>query len=98
MAIADAVRRLIQENNSYQEAAQRLGIPAGKAYLLATGVPADSSDGLSAEEYERPGMMTSAQHLACPRTEQPDRSRHVREFLAARAAADPQMQAAGSQS
>ncbi len=89
-----AVLTLVEEGHSYQEAGLRLGVPPGLAYLTATGVPTDSSDGLSAEDLRRPGLLPAAQGLANPRTEQPDRSAHVRAFLAARAGADPQMQAA----
>jgi len=85
---------LVEEGHSYEEAGLRLGVPPGLAYLAATGVPADSSDGLSAEDLKRPGLLPAAQGLANPRTEQPDRSARVRAFLSARASADPQMQAA----
>ncbi|HVW81117.1 MAG TPA: hypothetical protein VHB69_09295 [Mycobacteriales bacterium] len=88
------VVELIRQNHTYEEAADRLGIPPGRAYLIATGVPADSSDGLSSEDLQRPGLLPAAQQLANPRTEQPDRSAHVREFLAQRARSDSQMQAA----
>jgi hypothetical protein len=85
---------LIAENHTYEEAAARLGVRPGLAYLVATGVPTDSTDGLSPEDLERPGLLRAAQQLSNPRAEQPDRSSHVREFLAARAKGDPQMQAA----
>ncbi|HEX3707843.1 MAG TPA: hypothetical protein VHV76_14550 [Mycobacteriales bacterium] len=85
---------LITENHTYDEAATRLGIRPGLAYLVATGVPTDSSDGLSPEDLQRPGLLSGAAHLSDPRTEQPDRSSHVRAFLSARAKRDPQMQAA----
>jgi hypothetical protein len=93
-----AARELIEENHTYEEAGERLGVPPGLAYLAATGVPTDSSDGLAPDEYDRPGMLTSAQHLSNPRIEQPDRSSHVRAFLSARAKSDSQMQAAAQQS
>jgi hypothetical protein len=86
---------LITENHTYQEAARRLGIPPGLAYLVATGVATDSTDGLSEADLSRPGLLTAASQLSDPRTEQPDRASHVREFLRSRASADPQMQAAG---
>jgi hypothetical protein len=89
-----AALTLVEEGHSYEEAGLRLGVPPGLAYLTATGVPADSSDGLSAGDLGRPGLLPAAQGLVNPRTEQPDRSAHVRAFLSARAGADPQMQAA----
>lgn len=89
-----AALTLVEEGHSYEEAGLRLGVPPGLAYLTATGVPADSSDGLCAGDLNRPGLLPAAQGLVNPRTEQPDRSAHVRAFLSARAGADPQMQAA----
>lgn len=92
------VTRLIEQNHSYEEAASRLGIRPGQAYLIGTGMPVDSTDGHTEEEFDRPGVLPSAQHLANPRTEQPDRSSHVLEFLSARAESDAQMQSAGRSS
>lgn len=89
-----AALTLVEEGHTYPEAGMRLGVPPGLVYLVATGVPTDSSDGLSAEETARPGMLPAAQVLSDPRTEAPDRSAHVRAFLSARASADAQMQSA----
>jgi hypothetical protein len=89
-----AALNLVREGHTYQEAGQRLGVPPGLVYLAATGVPTDSSDGLSAEDMTRPGLLPAAQALSDPRTEAPDRSAHVRAFLSARASADSQMQSA----
>jgi hypothetical protein len=68
----------------------------GRSYLVSTGVPTDSSDGLTPEEYERAGLLPSAQHLSNPPTHAPDRSHQVRQFLAARVARDRQMQRAAA--
>jgi hypothetical protein len=94
MPTRQAVLKLVEEGHTYHETGLRLGVPPGLAYLAATGVPTDSSDGLSAEDLARPGMLLAAQGLSDPRTEAPDRSSHVRAFLSARASADPQMQSA----
>jgi hypothetical protein len=99
MGAAEVVTRksvltLITEGHTYREAARRLGISPGLAYLAATGVPADSSDGLTSQEQARQGMLPSAQELCNPRTEAPDRSEHIRSFLSARARRDTQMQTA----
>ena len=94
MPTRQAALKLVQDGHSYQEAGQRLGVPPGLVYLAATGVPTDSSDGLSAEDMARPGLQKAAQALSDPRTEAADRSAHVRAFLLARASADPQMQSA----
>src|ERR1700758_749970 len=47
-----AALTLVEEGHSYEEAGLRLGVPPGLAYLTATGVPADSSDGLSAGDLD----------------------------------------------
>jgi hypothetical protein len=94
MPSRQAALTLVEEGHTYREAGLRLGVPPGLVYLAATGVPTDSSDGLSAAEMARPGMLPAAQVLSDPCTEAPDRSAHVRAFLSARASADPQMQLA----
>jgi hypothetical protein len=94
MPTRQAALKLVREGHTYQEAGQRLGVPPGLVYLAATGVPTDSSDGLSAEDMARPGLLPAAQALSEPRTEAADRSAHVRAFLSARASADAQMQSA----
>jgi hypothetical protein len=94
MPTRQAALKLVREGHTYQEAGLRLGVPPGLVYLAATGVPTDSSDGLSAEDMTRPGMLPAAQALSGPRTEAPDRSGHVRAFLSARASTDSQMQSA----
>jgi hypothetical protein len=86
---------LIRRGCSYEEAAAALGIGAGLAYLLVTGVPCDSSDGLSPEDLAREGLLhTSSQHLALPRPAAPPTSEAVHAWLRARAASDPHMRAA----
>jgi hypothetical protein len=96
MPSRQAALKLIEEGHTYQEAGLRLGVPPGLVYLAATGVPTDSSDGLSAEDMARPGLLPAPQGLSGPRTETPGRSAHVRAFLAARARADPQMRSAAT--
>jgi len=91
MPTRQAALKLVREGHTYREAGLRLGVPPGLVYLAATGVPTDSSDGLSAEDMTRPGLLPAAQALSEPRTEAPDRSAHVRAFLSARASADAQM-------
>lgn len=96
MVAQEDVLRLVREGYSYQEAAARLGTSPGLAYLAATGVPTDSSDGLSPEDRRREGLVDDAQQLSNPPTDLPDRSVHVRRFLAARAGRDHQMQQAAA--
>ena len=50
------VLELIRSGENYESAGRRLGIPAGTAYMIATGIPADFSDSLGAEDYEREGL------------------------------------------
>jgi hypothetical protein len=96
MPTRQAAMKLVQDGHTYREAGQRLGVPPGLVYLIATGVPTDSSDGLSAEDMARPGLLPAAQALSDPRTEAADRSAHVRAFLSARASADSQMRSAAN--
>lgn len=90
------VLKLVREGHTYREAAQRLGVEPGLAYLVATGVATDSTDGLSPEDLARPGLLAAAQELSSPRVEAPERCAHVRAFLAGRAGGDAQMQAAAA--
>ena len=94
MPTQQAALKLVRDGHTYQEAGQRLGVPPGLVHLAATGVPTDSSDGLTAEDMARPGLLPTAQSLSEPRTEAADRSAHVLAFLSARASADAQMQSA----
>lgn len=56
MATKEQVLELLRTGASIDAAARRLGIPAGRAYMIATGVPADYSDSLGPEDYEREGL------------------------------------------
>ena len=96
MAIEQQVRNLLAQGLDHEEIGRRLGIPAGQAYLIATGTPADgghSADGTA----PRPGEMASAQHLANPPHENPTSKKGVHEWIAARVPADEQQQRAGEQ-
>jgi hypothetical protein len=70
----------VRAGRSYPEIGRELGIPPGRAYLIATGAPADSSD---ATGIEREGALPShAQRLINPRevsiTRRPDIQAWVR--------------------
>ncbi|WP_051839251.1 hypothetical protein [Streptomyces sp. NRRL F-5126] len=41
MPTREQVMRLLDSRLGYEEAARRLGVPAGQAYMIATGLPAD---------------------------------------------------------
>ena len=50
----EQVLAALGDGTDYDEAARRLGIHPGLAYLIATGLPADGSDVLTEEENRRP--------------------------------------------
>jgi hypothetical protein len=78
----------------YAAAAERLGIPPGQAYLIATGRPADGGD---SPTRRGPGMLASSQHLANPPHENPTGSESVKQWIRARVAADAPMRKAAEQ-
>jgi hypothetical protein len=90
------VRTLLGEGLDYREAARRLGIPPGQAYMIATGRPADGGDTLPSQEAGDELARPAPQGLANPPHENPTASRTVSQWLAARARADHQMQAAAA--
>lgn len=57
MATREQVLELLRSGDTIEAAARRLGLPAGKAYMIATGVPADGSDSLGADDYAREGLI-----------------------------------------
>ena len=86
--------RLVESGRSYTDVSRRLGIHPGLAYLIATGLPADGGDTLTAADEERPGFVAgSTQQLANSSTkaENPTRKEHVLRWVKARAADDAQM-------
>jgi hypothetical protein len=90
------VRDLVQQGLEYPEIGTRLGVPAGQAYLIGTGMPADGGDTRTPEERQRPGALTSAQHLLGVHAENPTAKLVVADWIAARVAADEQMRRAGA--
>ncbi len=81
------VLELLDSGLGYDEAAARLGRPAGLLYLIATGRPADGSDATTEAERRRPGSLPgSTQGLVNPPTENPTSDPSVRGWIAARAA------------
>ncbi len=94
MPTRDQVRRLLDAGLDYQAAGQKLGIPPGQAYLIATGVPADGSDTITEEAAKRPGFLPSSQRLANPPHENPTAKGAVQAWLRARVASDEQMRTA----
>ncbi|MFA3879477.1 hypothetical protein ABS735_38550 [Streptomyces sp. MMCC 100] len=95
MPTQSQVRRLLARGLDYEQAGNRLGIPAGQAFLIATGLPADGGDTLTTEEQYRPGMtQASSQHLVNPAAVNPTGKPAVRAWLRNRAGGDAQMQRA----
>jgi hypothetical protein len=88
---------LVQQGHDYPAIGQRLGVPAGQAYLIATGMPADGGDTYTEAERQRPGVLPSAQHLLGADAENPTTKDAVLNWIKSRVAADPQMQAAAQQ-
>lgn len=97
MPTRDQMLRAYQQHGDYGEAARELGIPAGQAHLVATGVPADGGDTLSPDGGDQPGML--GWELPGPRlgrlaVRSPAARPDVREWVRRRAAADAPIQAA----
>jgi Hemerythrin HHE cation binding domain len=89
----------LRAGRSYPEIGREFGVPAGQAYLIVTGLPADGSDVLGPESLaSREGILDgSSQHLANPPTEVPTEDASVLAWTRARAAADlPMRQASQS--
>lgn len=86
----------LRAGRSYPEIGQEFGVPAGQAYLIVTGLPADGSDVLGPEALaEHDGILEGgSQHLANPPTEVPTEDETVLAWARARAAADPPMRQA----
>jgi hypothetical protein len=80
------VRELLDSGHSYETAARALHIPAGLAYMLATGLPADVS-GVSAPEELRDRRLLpgSSQQLVNPPAFEANRKGHVIEWVRERA-------------
>ncbi|MBO0816806.1 MAG: hemerythrin domain-containing protein [Actinobacteria bacterium] len=94
MPTREQVRRMLGAGLDYTAAADRLGIPAGQAYLIATGRPADSSGSPTGQEQ---GLLPSSQDLANPPHENPTGSESVQQWIRARVAADAPMRKAAEQ-
>lgn len=56
MVSRDEVLQRWRRGESYASVGRELGIPAGQAYMIATGIPADGSDSLAPEEQGREGV------------------------------------------
>lgn len=97
MPTREQVQALIERGHDYPEIARLLGIPAGQAYLIGTGMPADGGDTYPPDERQRPGVLDSAQHLLGTRAENPTSKQSVLDWIKRRVGADAQMQQAAEQ-
>ncbi|WP_203861054.1 hypothetical protein [Plantactinospora mayteni] len=89
MASKETVLHLVGLGRSYQEIGATLGIPAGQAYLVGTGIPADGGGTVTRAQRQRPGVLPSrTQALVNPREVNPTTSRRVRDWMRDRARAD----------
>ncbi len=92
MATREQVRRLLGDGLDYRAVGRKLGIPAGQAYLIGTGVPADGGDTIPDQEMAgRDDLLPSSQSLANPPHHNPTSKESTREWIKARVAADAQM-------
>ena len=95
MATREQVRQLLDSGLDYQAAGRELRIPAGQAYMIATGVPADGSDSIPDQEMaQRDDLLPASQYLSNPPHHNPAAKESVRAWMKARVAADGQMRAA----
>ncbi|MEU8318848.1 hypothetical protein AB0C33_10810 [Nonomuraea sp. NPDC048881] len=96
MPSKERVLRLLSQGLDYAEIARLLGVPAGRAYLIATGVPADGSDA-AARRRGRPGLLAGrTQHLVNPREVGPVERGDVRAWMRERAWSDRRMRQTGA--
>lgn len=87
MATRDQVLGLLDLGHSYETAARALEIPAGLAFMIATGLPADGSDVPSEEDLAGKRVLSgSSQHLVNPPAFNPTRKEHLMEWVRERAA------------
>jgi hemerythrin superfamily protein len=91
MPTRDQVRAELRTGASYEVVADRLKIPPGQAYMIATGLPADGSDVLGPELLERKQEFLfegSSQHLVHPGAQVSTEDKDVRPWIEQRVAAD----------
>lgn len=91
------VRQLLERGLDYRAIGRRLGIPAGQAHLIGTGVPADGSDTVTEADRERSGAQVASQNLVNPPAENPTTSESVLRWIESQVAADPQLREATQQ-
>jgi hypothetical protein len=89
MTTRAGVLELLDRGHTYETAGRSLGIPAGRAFMIATGLAADGSDAPAPEDLEhKPALPASTQQLVNPPAFNPERTAQVLEWVRARAASD----------
>jgi transposase len=98
VATREQIAAYLDAGCSYAEAAQRLGISPGLAYLTVTGKPADGSQTAADAQPNRPHAFPgTTQHLSNPQPpENPTTKPHVLTWMRHRARGDAQMQQAAA--
>lgn len=91
------VEALLVEGLTWTQIGQRLGIPAGQAYLIGTGAAADGSGPDTEGMPRRPGVLPAPQFLVNPPHENPAQRESVHRWMRARVAADAPMRRAAAQ-
>lgn len=94
MPTREQVRALLDDGLDYPAIGRRFGVPAGQAYLIATGMPADGGETYTDVERQRPGVLATAQHLLGTAAENPTTKDFVLTWIKQRVAADPHLRAA----
>ncbi|MDG6107129.1 hypothetical protein Daura_32335 [Dactylosporangium aurantiacum] len=86
MATRQQVLALLARGYDYPRAGAELGVPAGQAYLTATGRPADGSGTAADVDADRPGiLLTSSQQLTNPPAANPTADPTVHAWIRRRA-------------
>ncbi|MFI6759728.1 hypothetical protein ACIBF5_11400 [Micromonospora sp. NPDC050417] len=89
MVSKQQVLHLVDQGHGYPEIGRILGVSAGQAYLVATGIPADGSDTVTTRQRKRLGMLPSrSQRLVNPREVNPTHSERVHGWIRDRAKRD----------
>lgn len=86
MPTRDQVLALLAQGQSYETAARTLDIPAGLAFMIATGLPADASGGPAIPEPGDAPAPASPQALVNPPAVNPTRNARVMAWVRERAA------------
>lgn len=72
-----------RQGGGFESVGRQLGIAAGKAYMIATGIPADGSDSLAPEDQDREGLqLGGAQALLGVPSHNPNQPEEKAEVMA----------------